>query len=1248
MSRRVKAASRRSALGLQSTAPQISTWQVNFLSTEPRPITTSFDDDGPGTRSPYGPRHDNDHVFIKDIQILPSTDEILSIDRPYMPRKNLDQDRFLVNGPLRHFDTLFRHLRFDSVETIRDICYHASQNLTSTPNHTLVSSEARQETPAGNRYFEYQGVRMEEINIEERKGVIVRLSYDCPEFMRGSSMHNYSRLLEGMLCALICLDNSSELSVIFLEIHQRQSTMSMDKLGGLGKRAAVELSFPVAAHFDDVLRVTRQALGLSSPRLVLVEFPKLLYAGFYWTLRRLQQMQPYDVAFLKHIAPSLNSTTLLDNVAATKSGQRKAIISKPPLYAQAPGFAFELEPIALKSASYSVNQLQKDPETFTTFLREHTSLDDGQAVAFHQNLTGEFAFTQGPPGTGKTFLGVALARTLLASRTGRLHKPLLVVCMTNHALDSFLSGLRDAGVEKIVRIGAGSKEDWTKAINLREKSKKLRLPQGQFEEKNEVLRYKQALFTKIDSWCKGLNSERGNHHISWYAVEKYLEKHYSQVHRQFATAANNKRAEAFTFDYWAVGGDLQNLKDLRMELSLRLLDAAPKRSLHIGTTPDVEQVLADIVREAQRRSEATGDDSLWKMPLNERKNLLSTWRHIVDREELAEQLALMHLDYNEASDRLRRFSDEKAAAVLRDCDIVGMTTSGSASRWNLLKMLDLETLICEEAGEVLEAHSLCCLLPTLEHAIFIGDPLQLRPEVVEQSMSLETSVGHNYRLDESIFERFMMPVDPAASMMLTSQLNVQRRMHPNIADITRLTYPNLLDHESTAAHPPVYGIAKRMFWLDHRAPEVDPTNGSKSHINQYEVGMVTGIVRYLLTRNVYSMGDIAVLTPYNGQLAALVEALQTTCAVWLNHKDREALLDEGVLPMESEKQNGRKDNINMAELLRIATVDNFQGEEAKVIILFTVRSGGRPGFLATANRVNVACSRARDGFYVVGNSQTLGQVPFWQQIVNIFASQGAIGETLVISCDRHPTHRLGVSQPPDFQNFRDCQIPSGTTLDCGHQCFEPCHDPEAHSRIPCRKPCKKMLDCGHKCSRMCFDKCGSCAHRIGEQILSCGHQVDALCSGSIPNCMFIVRKETLPCGHDIDLKCHQTDGPLTCPHPCSEILPCGAHECAGRCHDCSAAGKHPPCSALCDRELECSHSCKAMCHGEDACPECNQQCLEICVHGLARTCANAFAIPVSSLTLKMRWLCQEYPIHSYAHSGAYCINPTSLKASLTA
>lgn len=70
-------------------------------------------------------------------------------------------------------------------------------------------------------------------------------------------------------------------------------------------------------------------------------------------------------------------------------------------------------------------------------------------------------------------------------------------------------------------------------------------------------------------------------------------------------------------------------------------------------------------------------------------------------------------------------------------------------------------------------------------------------------------------------------------------------------------------------------------------------------------------------------------------------------------------------------------------LLLIKSSDNFQGEEAKVVILSTVRSNAerRPGFLRTNNRINVACSRARDGFYVVGNSASLEVVPMWKDIM---------------------------------------------------------------------------------------------------------------------------------------------------------------------------------------------------------------------------------------------------------------------------
>jgi superfamily I DNA and/or RNA helicase len=38
-------------------------------------------------------------------------------------------------------------------------------------------------------------------------------------------------------------------------------------------------------------------------------------------------------------------------------------------------------------------------------------------------------------------------------------------------------------------------------------------------------------------------------------------------------------------------------------------------------------------------------------------------------------------------------------------------------------------MLCEEAGEVLEAHTLTAFLPGVEHAILIGDHEQLCPQI---------------------------------------------------------------------------------------------------------------------------------------------------------------------------------------------------------------------------------------------------------------------------------------------------------------------------------------------------------------------------------------------------------------------------------------------------------------------------------------------------------------------------------------
>lgn len=208
---------------------------------------------------------------------------------------------------------------------------------------------------------------------------------------------------------------------------------------------------------------------------MLLEFPKTLLPGFSWCLKRLQELYSrYDIPFGHHIAPTSSmpsSSPLQPPAYTTRSGfvydltllrdSGKKSVTSPPLHLPAfrPG---------------EQNQVQ---EVWMQELRNKTTLDEGQAIALCENLNRDLAFTQGPPGTGKTYLGVSLAKVILASQSKATPKPILTVCMTNHALDSFLQDLLKDGIVSVARLGGGSREEWTKPHLLRELSSKLKRTQ---------------------------------------------------------------------------------------------------------------------------------------------------------------------------------------------------------------------------------------------------------------------------------------------------------------------------------------------------------------------------------------------------------------------------------------------------------------------------------------------------------------------------------------------------------------------------------------------------------------------------------------------------------------------------------------------------------------------------------------------------------------------------------------------------
>ena len=304
--------------------------------------------------------------------------------------------------------------------------------------------------------------------------------------------------------------------------------------------------------------------------------------------------------------------------------------------------------------------------------------------------------------------------------------------------------------------------------------------------------------------------------------------------------------------------------------------------------------------------------------------------------------------YEDAKSEIDRIRADVDIRVLAKANVIGVTTSGLARNLSLLRRLNSKVLLVEEAGEVLEAHLLTAMLPSIEHAILIGDHQQLRPKAQNYELSCENPRSQ-IKLDLSLFERLIHPEGQTETAVPYVTLEVQRRMHPSISTLIRLPlYPNLKDSPEVARYPEVLGMRHRLFWLDHNHHEdgKDQKADSTSHTNQYEVEMVFALVRHLVRQGVYKTCDIAVLTPYLGQLRKLRLSLSSFAEVMINDRDTDDLAlncddsndeDLGIaksnVAREAQPLHSGVHRSTLLEALRLATVDNFQGKEASDTII---------------------------------------------------------------------------------------------------------------------------------------------------------------------------------------------------------------------------------------------------------------------------------------------------------------------------
>ena len=617
----------------------------------------------------------------------------------------------------------------------------------------------------------------------------------------------------------------------------------------------------------------------------------------------------------------------------------------------------------------------------------------------------------------------------------------------------------------------------------------------------------------------------------------------------------------------------------------------------------------------------TGDeemhlDDIYRLETKDRWRLYRLWRKRA--EEYHQKLFLTRQnEYDQAVEREQEIIRMEEYEVLREACVIGMTTTCAAKYRSILKEIRPRIVIVEEAAEVLEAHILASLTSGCQHLILIGDHQQLRPTPAVYDLA------KRYKLDVSLFER-MVNVG-----IQCETLNVQHRMRPEISALMKHIYDDLENHESVEKYEDIKGMKKNMFFINHNYME-DSCNQSHSHVNEHEAKFLVALCRHLMQQG-YRADQITLLTTYTGQMYAIRDCLQ-----------EEDVIKE---PLEPE-------NDSSVGCVRVTTVDNFQGEENDIILLSLVRSNKdeKVGFIKIVNRACVALSRARKGFYCIGNFGLLSKhSDIWKKIVTDLKASSSIGNVLPVVCQIH-NDEISVKTAEDFNikvPMGGCQRPCAVRLKCGHACPLACHPSDRdHVEFRCQKPCeKKRARCDHTCPKRCWEVCEQnceievekelpiCGHTMlvrcdtnpvmlkcqkrCEKDLSCGHRCQSKCGESCTEkCREIVKKTDWLCGHLVSIACSAT--PNDCFHPCEATLECG-HPCSGTCGECRMGRIHKRCKLHCGRVLICSHSCMSRC--KESCPPCSAKCENLCGHS---ECPEKCGEPCTPCHEECLWKCPHH------------------------
>ncbi|KAI0258992.1 P-loop containing nucleoside triphosphate hydrolase protein [Gloeopeniophorella convolvens] len=322
------------------------------------------------------------------------------------------------------------------------------------------------------------------------------------------------------------------------------------------------------------------------------------------------------------------------------------------------------------------------------------------------------------------------------------------------------------------------------------------------------------------------------------------------------------------------------------------------------------------------------------------------------------------------SEDVQAFSVPKENKEVRSYRVV-LSTCSSAG---FLEMMNIQAghfshIFLDEAAQAEEP---LALIPIAAFAnaqttvVLAGDPNQLGPVIKAVNVS-KAGLGRSY-LQRLMRIRTVYGLD-AHSGQTVVDLQRNRRSHGAIiAWPNRYLYEDIMRAHATAEISRYLlesnVLPKKGFPIVFHGIKGSEkrTKHSPSYFNVHEASLVRDYCQQLVSdreRKIYEE-DIGVIAPYKAQVRTI------------------------------------RDLLKMARLegITVGSVEQFQGQERKVIIVATTRSNDHVnatralGFLRDRQRLNVAITRAQAMLIVIGDPGPLGQDMIWRTFLNYVCLRG--------------------------------------------------------------------------------------------------------------------------------------------------------------------------------------------------------------------------------------------------------------------